>query len=559
MRPDPLTRHEDARREIEHTDVSPGVAWSIVAVFVVLLVVPALIQMIDGAELVAPVNRPAGARRSPGGLAQQILAVNRRWLAGAQDIEDAIGERSLAVNVLRPVTQWVLSGVLGAGTELVYPGTAPWLFYGPDLRYATGRGFLTPFELRRRSESADTVSGPPEPDPRSAILDLHQVLRSRDIQLIVMPTPVKPSVEFEQLGGSRIAPTAVVENPSYHTLVAELREHGVLVFDVGDVIRTAREASDGPFYLATDTHWRPETVELIARHLALFVTDAVQLPASMSAPLESSRVEVTNHGDTAQLLGLSPDRPLFPPETVQIRRVTPVARTRWLPDPNAAILLLGDSFTNVYSLETMGWGESAGLAEQLSFEMGRPIDRLSQNDAGARASRELLAAELRRGRDRLDGKRVVILQFANRELAFGDWSAIDLTPSPRLDLSTFAVPLQGAQPIEVSGMVRAIGPIPRPGSVPYRDQIVAVHVVDLTVETGADVLTGTEALVYVWGMQENELAPIDGYRIGDPIALSLDAWSNVSRDLDGINRGEIDEPRVQLAEPWWGQLGEILP
>ena len=104
-------------------------------------------------------------------------------------------------------------------------------------------------------------------------------------------------------------------------------------------------------------------------------------------------------------------------------------------------------------------------------------------------------------------------------------------------------------------MVRAIGPIPRPGSVPYRDQIVAVHVVDLTVETGADVLTGTEALVYVWGMQENELAPIDGYRIGDPIALSLDAWSNVSRDLDGINRGEIDEPRVQLAEPLVGAAG----
>lgn len=557
MRPDPLTRHEDARREVEHTDISPGVAWSLVALFVVLLFIPALIQTMERADLVATGSTVAD--ESPDGLAQQVLAVNRRWLAGARKIEDAIGERSLAVKILRPVTQWILSGVLGAGTEFVYLGEAPWLFYGPDLRYVTGQGFLTPFEHRRRSESADTVSGPPESDPRSAILDLYQVLRARDIQLIVMPTPVKPSIEFEQLGGSQIAPTVEVENPSYRTFVDELRQQGVLVFDVGEVIRTARETSDGPFYLATDTHWRPDTVELVAHHLASFVADAVQLPVSMSTPLESSYSEVTNHGDTARLLGLSPGQPLFLPETVQIRRVTPAARTRWLPDSNADILLLGDSFTNVYSLKTMGWGESAGLAEQLSFEMRRPIDRLSQNDAGASAPRALLAAELGRGHDRLAGKRAVIFQFANRELAFGDWSLIDLTLKSRPDLSTFAVPPQEGQPINASGVIRAIGPIPRPESVPYNDQIVAIHVDDLTVQTGTYALTGTEALVYVWGMQEKELTPINNYRIGDLITLSLSAWSNVSQDLDGINRGEINDPRVQLAEPWWGQLREVLP
>lgn len=557
MRPDPLTRHEDARREVDHTDISPGVAWSLVALFVVLLFIPALIQTMDRADLVP--TGSAVSDESPDGLAQEVLAVNRRWLAGARKIEDAIGERSLAVKILRPVTQWILSRVLGAGTEFVYLGEAPWLFYGPDVRYVTGQGFLTPFEHRSRPEDADTISGPPESDPRSAILDLYQVLRARGIELIVMPTPVKPSIEFEQLVGSQIAPTVEVENPSYRAFIDELRQQGVLVFDVGEVIRTARETSDVPFYLATDTHWRPDTVELVAHQLASFVADAVQLPDSMSTPLESSYIEVTNHGDTARLLGLNPDRPLFLPETVQIRRVTPAARTRWLPDSNADILLLGDSFTNVYSLKTMGWGESAGLAEQLSFEMRRSIDRLSQNDAGASAPRALLAAELGRGRDRLAGKRAVIFQFANRELAFGDWSIIDLTLKSRPDLSTFAVPPQEAQAINASGVIRAIGSIPRPESVPYNDQIVAIHVDDLTVQTGTYVLTGTEALVYVWGMQEKELTPINNYRIGDLITLSLSAWSNVSQDLDGINRGEINDPRVRLAEPWWGQLPEVLP
>jgi alginate O-acetyltransferase complex protein AlgJ len=70
----------------------------------------------------------------------------------------------------------------------------------------------------------------------------------------------------------------------------------------------------------------------------------------------------------------------------------------------------------------MGWGEAAGLGEQLSFALQRPIDRIIQNDQGAHATRGLLAREP----DRLDGKRVVIWQFAARELAFGDWKVIEM-------------------------------------------------------------------------------------------------------------------------------------
>ena len=65
----------------------------------------------------------------------------------------------------------------------------------------------------------------------------------------------------------------------------------------------------------------------------------------------------------------------------------------------------------------MGWGTSAGLAEQLSYALARPVDRLVQNDDAAFATRAMLAGDPAR----LTGKRVVIYQFAARELAFGDW------------------------------------------------------------------------------------------------------------------------------------------
>ena len=98
----------------------------------------------------------------------------------------------------------------------------------------------------------------------------------------------------------------------------------------------------------------------------------------------------------------------------------------WRRDPAAEVLLLGDSFTNVYSDPALGWGRGAGLAEQLAYELARPVDKLALNAGGAHATREALARALASGRTSLAGKRVVIYQFAARELSTGDWRAVDL-------------------------------------------------------------------------------------------------------------------------------------
>jgi hypothetical protein len=89
------------------------------------------------------------------------------------------------------------------------------------------------------------------------------------------------------------------------------------------------------------------------------------------------------------------------------------------------VLLFGDSFSNIFSLEGMGWGAAAGLGPQLSLALGRPMDVIAQNDSGAFATRQALARELSAGEDRLQGKRVVIWEFASRELSVGDWKPID--------------------------------------------------------------------------------------------------------------------------------------
>jgi alginate O-acetyltransferase complex protein AlgJ len=123
------------------------------------------------------------------------------------------------------------------------------------------------------------------------------------------------------------------------------------------------------------------------------------------------------------MLDLPPDQTLFPPERVALRFIVDADGNPWRASPDADVLLLGDSFSNIYSLASMGFGESAGLAEQLSFVLQRPIDRVVQNDDGAYATREILqrSREGSDADDRLAGKRVVVWQFAARELMFGDW------------------------------------------------------------------------------------------------------------------------------------------
>ncbi len=125
------------------------------------------------------------------------------------------------------------------------------------------------------------------------------------------------------------------------------------------------------------------------------------------------------------MLKLPATQKVYPPEKVTIHQVI-MGNALWRPSTNAEVLLLGDSFSNVFSVEAMGWGESAGFAEHLSLALHRPIDCILRNSDAAFATREILSTELARGHDRLAGKKLVIWEFAARELSFGNWKSLDL-------------------------------------------------------------------------------------------------------------------------------------
>ena len=430
-------REEQARIEVGHTTVAPATAHMLVAVFLTATALVPLAELAsgltsqDGAAPSAwshlrrlPLEigsqlAATGAQGADAGLWDRTIAANRAVLAGLSEFELALEDESALGRTLRPPAQLLLTGWLAAGNERVYAGRDGWLFYRPDVEHVTGPGFLEPAELRRRVASASEWEQPPQPDPRVAIGQLHRDLAARGIELVVMPTPVKPSVHPARLAAGRAGAQAV-ENPSTDPFVEDLRRRGVLVFDPLEMLAGA--AAGDADYLATDTHWRPETMELVAERLAAFLTERTALPPVPGPGHRAERVEVRNRGDIALMLDLPDGSALFPPEPVWLRRVLAPDGSLWRSSRDADVLVLGDSFSNIYALESMGWGTSAGLVEQLSFVLRRPLDRLVQNDAGAYATR----AMLQRDPSRLDGKRVVVYQFATRELSFGDWQVLPI-------------------------------------------------------------------------------------------------------------------------------------
>jgi alginate O-acetyltransferase complex protein AlgJ len=536
-----LPREEEADLALKNTKFTPGTRQALIALFLLTILAVPVIQLVGEFRAAGSISR----------LPMVSIFKSLPWLPHAEDlkrVERTLENESLVSQWLLPRMQYLLTVVLGAGNEQVYLGHDRWLFYRADVDHVIGPPFLDPTRMRHRLQTSSV-----QPDPIKAIVNFRNQLAARGIDLVLVPVWVKPSVEGEMLAVSktnRAEARGGLPNPSFNEFKARLEREKVRLFDPAPSLM--ERGRSRPLYLDTDTHWRPETMEFVAERLA----DFLQLPAAESTSQSIVEKEIVSRGDIAAMLKLTRADKFFPPEKVTIRQVV-TGNGLWRPSKEADVLLLGDSFSNIFSFEPMGWGESAGFAEHLSFALRRPIDCILRNSDASYATREILSNELARGRDRLAGKKLVIWEFAARELSFGNWKLLDLNlgeakPSQFLTLKP-------GEEIEVSGTVESISPVPRPGTVPYKDHIEALHLVDIA---GADSRDATaphaQAVVYLWSMRDNVWTPAARLRPGEPIKLRLRPWPDVSAQYEKFNRTELEDSALQLEEPVWGEDVEVL-
>ena len=561
-----LSREQLAIEQVGRTSVRRRTAVVLVAQFLFVLGMVLLVEVLSdltyflGTERLGEQrSRNTNAVRLPPRedslevlfpLMSEIVSLNHSLIAELRRLEDHADEEIfLFGRQLRSPTQYLLTS-LGSGNEQVYVGRGGWLFYRPGLEYLTGRGLLNWNEIDGLGYSRDKLDNGSQANPHLAILHLKAQLDRRGITLVILPTPVKLALHPEHFARAFEGQTDLLEPSLYRAFIAQLESEGVLVFDPTPALLELKRQT-GMSYLMTDTHWRPEAVELVASRLGDFIRRHVDLSISSPGSLVSRQLKVKNQGDLARMLDLPALHKLYPKEQVTLQQIRTIDHEHWRPSELADILLLGDSFSNIYSLAAMGWGESAGLAEQLSFIMQRPVDRIVQNAEGAFATRELLSRELARGNDRLANKRLVIFQFSELELLVGKWKLININLRSEAGSGYFFVPDTG-EVVFVSGTIQEIAPIPRPGTVPYADHITAVHLVDLS-STRVGV-NGQQAIIYIWSMRDHVLQEAAHFRPGDTISIRLRRWLDVSDQYDGINRAESSNIKLQLEEPNWGEV-----
>ena len=354
------------------------------------------------------------------------IGVDRLVLREISQFETDLETGSVLHQKLLPAVQWPLTRHLGLGNENAYVGRDGWLYYRPDIDAVIGRGFLDPRVQEARAQAGKIWEPPVEPDPLPALLDLGAQLDSLGVELLIAPTPVKSSIYPEMFNPRFRREGSPPQNVSFQDFLKRAADRGLWVVDSTPVLMAGKTADGREVFLRTDSHWTPAGLETVAVFLAESIAARGVLDSAPSYAWLRRSVMLESFGDIAKMLLLPADQKTIPPDRLEAQLVTDRSGRLWRATDTASVLLLGDSFSNVFSDVSLGWGSGAGLAEQLSFHLARPVDKIARNAGGALGSRQALRQAVQQNPERLEDKQLVIYQFAVRELSQGDWRRVDL-------------------------------------------------------------------------------------------------------------------------------------
>ncbi|HEY0073235.1 MAG TPA: hypothetical protein VGB77_03965 [Abditibacteriaceae bacterium] len=109
-----------------------------------------------------------------------------------------------------------------------------------------------------------------------------------------------------------------------------------------------------------------------------------------------------------------------------------------------------------------------------------------------------------------------------------------------------------ASSLIVQGKIKEIAKTPRPGSVPYKDAVTAIHLTRVKSIQGK--LKQNSILVYVWGMRANKLTSMASYRVGQSIKISLKPWAKMEGKYGRYQRMELDSEEALSLDSFWGEV-----
>jgi len=465
---------------------------------------------------------------------QRILTINRGLMDWQSHTENHLFEKSITVKQLQPIGQAAFASLREGATDVMI-GKDGWLFHRPSFDLLT----------KKPEKSSDTFSGPHA--SINAIAALSTALNERGIKLVIMPTWPKTSTQPEQLGAIRSHNSLPVKPAWFASWSKEIVETGAHLHDPADSIREAKATQNGIAYLRTDSHWNPVTMMTCARNLADDLVAKNWITLGTGKSLTVAR-KITNEGDLARMLRLPAGWQNLTKEETTISEVRTQSKERWLPNRQSPLLLLGDSYSNIFSLKSMGWGEDAGFSEHLGANLGFPIDCILRNGDGAHATRAELSAELARGKDRLAGKKLVIWQFSATELTAGNWKPMTYQVGQHANSDEF-LEIDAGEIRKITATITSMGPVPHPTSTVYKDYVGYFELDEITEKSAPNSKT-TKIFCFGLVIKDHQWTKLAGLRPGQKIKVTLGSWADAENEFGRHQRAEPDG-ELALEPPNW--------
>ena len=417
----------------------------------------------------------------------------------------------------RKLTQSTLSlSPLKEGNRNVRIGKDGWLFLDDAIESLTGQGPFhdEPFPFKKDGNS-----------PVDAIKRFADQLDNFGARLILVSIPSKAMIYPEKINHNIKGP---ISHPDAERLVSELNSLPNL--DVLDLTKSLFNLKkDKKVFLKQDTHWTPEAMEEAAKIIANHIKSMdINIDKVNLKPKQKEGRKA--YGDLVEKINIWDGA--FNQESVIAKPIKGNTRDR-----NSEIILLGDSFTNIYSSnQGLGWGNNAGLPEHIASNVGTPIDVISINGGGATEVRKKLA-QRRGSSEDMENKKVVIWAITCRDLFLSQEQCIDRNISWE-NVSFDKRPLE-KKPKNNKITIRAklIGKpkIPDPNQTTYKDLLYGADYEIIETISGQAPEEGKKIAVVNWAFKNRVLLPSANYEIGRVRNLQLMPFEEM-KDLQTLEQ-----------------------
>lgn len=575
-------------RETTVYAIGRGFSMVIIVIFFALVLTPVILDHLRRSSGTAGDHGQTSARRPfwyevftpPAYDPDQADPKKKKIVSHLRWLERGLDQADYAVAMRQHTQQWLTTS-FGEGSQKVFVGYNGWLFYNADLKALTGYGPLKPepFSVMKDPQLAKL------PNAADCIAEFATQLQERGVKLLFVPVPLKPMLYSGEIASDLDVKS--LTHPDAAAFYDSLRKKGVDVLDLTKDFAELRGERKNYFYLEStpnnrelarrseealkekydaflyhDTHWTPDAMRMAAEQVAAHVKKNYPhafRPMARTITIADG-IYRRSVGDLVKLIDVKQPAAIFGEEETFLSVVGEGTEDKYAP-----MVLLGDSFVNIFDDPSIGFGDPdapekrirAGFAQHLSLVLNQPLDVIAQNGRGSTGVRREFA---RRYDDEVRAKKLVIWVIAARDVLLSrtaahqaniEWDFVKFNPNKGPDALGTPPAAATSSSIIVETTLSEKSANQDPVGTPYRDALhAAVYDVASVVEGQ---LEAKQIVGIQWTFKDKVMQPTSGFTVGRKYKLTLVPWDS-RKDLQGLNLQDdtvaFDAPRffVEKAE-----------